>query len=36
MNKLLIADLLIWNSLTAKADRYRHEQETRYIVLAVC
>jgi hypothetical protein len=35
MNKLFIADLLIWNCLTAKADRYRHEQETRYIILGV-
>ena len=33
MNKLLIADLLIWNCLTAKADQYRHEAETRYIIL---
>ena len=35
MNKLLIADLLIWNCLTAKHDRYRREQETRYIILGV-
>ena len=35
VNKLLIADLLIWNCLTAKADQYRHEQETRYIILGV-
>lgn len=35
MNKLLVADLLIWNCLTAKANRYRHEQETRYIILGV-
>jgi hypothetical protein len=33
MNKVLIADLLIWNCLTVKAERYRNEQETRYIIL---
>lgn len=35
MNKLLIAELLIWNCLSSKSGRYRHEQETRYIILGV-
>jgi hypothetical protein len=29
MNKAFIAALLIWYCLTAKADRFRGEQETR-------
>jgi hypothetical protein len=35
MNKLLIADLLIWNCLTAKDAKYRNEQETRFIILGM-
>lgn len=33
MNQVLIAELLIWNCLTAKAARFQNEQETRYILL---
>jgi Protein of unknown function (DUF2971) len=36
MNKAFIADLLIWNCLTAKSEGYRDEQETRYIIMGVC
>ncbi len=36
MNKAFIAELLIWNCLTAKSERYRDEQETRYIIMGVC
>jgi hypothetical protein len=36
MNKAFIADLLIWNCLTAKAARFQNEQETRYILLGMC
>jgi hypothetical protein len=36
MNKHFIADLLIWNCLTAKASRFRNEQETRDILLGMC
>lgn len=35
MNKAFIAALLIWYCLTAKADRFRGEQETRYIILGM-
>jgi hypothetical protein len=35
INKAFIADLLIWNCLTAKSEGYRDEQETRYIKLGV-
>jgi hypothetical protein len=35
MNKSFIAMLLIWNCLTAKADQFRGEQETRYIIIGV-
>jgi hypothetical protein len=35
MNKTLIADLLIWNCLTAKATKYKNERETRYILLGM-
>jgi hypothetical protein len=35
MNKAFIAMLLIWNCLTAKADQFRGEQETRYIIIGV-
>jgi hypothetical protein len=35
MNKILIADLLIWNCLTAKAACFQNEQETRYILLGI-
>ena len=33
MNKAFIGTLVIWNCLTAKADRFRGEQETRDIIL---
>lgn len=36
MNKAFIAELLIWNCLTAKSEEYRDEQETRYIIMGVC
>jgi hypothetical protein len=36
MNKAFIADLLIWNCLTAKSEKFRKEQETRYIIMGVC
>ena len=36
MNKAFIAELLIWNCLTAKSERYWDEQETRYIIMGVC
>jgi hypothetical protein len=35
MNKSFIATLLIWNCLTAKADRFQSERETRYILIGV-
>ena len=35
MNKAFIAELLIWNCLTAKSEGYRDEQETRYIIMGV-
>jgi hypothetical protein len=35
MNKGLIATLLIWNCLTAKAARFQNERETRYILLGM-
>ena len=35
LNQEYIAELLIWNCLTAKAGRYRREQETRYILMGM-
>lgn len=35
INRAFIAELLIWNCLTAKSEGYRDEQETRYIILGV-
>jgi hypothetical protein len=35
MNMAFIADLLIWNCLTAKSEGFRDERETRYIILGM-
>jgi hypothetical protein len=36
MNKAFIAELLIWNCLTAKSEGFIDEQEARYIIMGVC
>ena len=36
MNKAFIAELLIWNCLTAKSEGFIDEQETRYIIMGLC
>lgn len=36
INKAYIANALIWNCLTAKADKFRDERETRYIIIGQC
>jgi hypothetical protein len=35
LNHAFLATQLIWNCLTAKCDRFSHEQETRYIIMGV-